>query len=135
MDVEGFKGVWHGVSTVEGRLCDTKQLADLVAAIFPGGSITGAPKRRSMQLIQNIEEQGRGFYTGSIGLLTPSGHLNMSILIRTLIHDEDGWSVSVGGGIVADSEADREIMETWEKVSVFNHILGNREPSDSEQAG
>jgi anthranilate/para-aminobenzoate synthase component I len=52
-----------------------------------------------------------------------------------LIHDEDGWSVSVGGGIVADSEADREIMETWEKVSVFNHILGNREPSDSEQAG
>ena len=135
MDVEGFKGVWHGVSTVEGRLCDDKELADLVAAIFPGGSITGAPKRRSMQLIQDIEEQARGFYTGSIGLLTPSGRLSMSILIRTLIHDEDGWSVSVGGGIVADSEAEREIMETWEKVSVFNHILGNRELSDTEQAG
>ena len=58
----------------------------------------------------------------------------MSILIRTLIHDEDGWSVSVGGGIVSDSEADREITETWEKVSVFNQILGNLNPQDNEQA-
>lgn len=135
MDVQGFRGVWHGVSTVEGRLCENQTLADLVAAVFPGGSITGAPKRRSMEIIQNIEEQARGFYTGSIGLLTPSGRLSMSILIRTLIHDEDGWSVSVGGGIVADSEADREIIETWEKVSVFNQILGNQDPDASEQAG
>jgi anthranilate/para-aminobenzoate synthase component I len=52
-----------------------------------------------------------------------------------LIHDEDGWSVSVGGGIVADSEAEREIMETWEKVSVFNQILGNADPESCEQAG
>jgi anthranilate/para-aminobenzoate synthase component I len=135
MDVQGFRGVWHGVSTVEGRLCENQSLADLVAAVFPGGSITGAPKRRSMEIIQNIEEQARGFYTGSIGLLTPSGRLSMSILIRTLIHDEDGWSVSVGGGIVADSEADREIIETWEKVSVFNQILGNQDPDTNEQAG
>jgi para-aminobenzoate synthetase/4-amino-4-deoxychorismate lyase len=135
MDVQGFRGVWHGVSTVEGRLCEHQTLADLVAAVFPGGSITGAPKRRSMEIIRDIEKQSRGFYTGSIGLLTPSGRLSMSILIRTLIHDEDGWSVSVGGGIVADSEAEREIVETWEKVSVFNQILGNEDPEDCEQAG
>jgi len=134
MRVEGFRGVWHGVSTIEGRLCEEQTLADLVAAVFPGGSITGAPKRRSMQIIQNIEQEPRGFYTGSIGLLTPNGRLSMSILIRTLIHDEDGWSVSVGGGIVSDSEADREITETWEKVSVFNQILGNLNPQDNEQA-
>ena len=58
----------------------------------------------------------------------------MSILIRTLIHDEDGWSVSVGGGIVSDSQADREIIETWEKVAVFNQILGNKSDTGEEQA-
>ena len=134
MNIEGFRGVWHGISTVEGRLCQNQTLADLVSALFPGGSITGAPKRRSMELIQQIEQEPRGFYTGSIGLLTPHGRLSMSILIRTLIHDEDGWSVSVGGGIVSDSEAGREILETWEKVSVFNQILGNTSDTNEEQA-
>lgn len=134
MNIEGFRGVWHGISTVEGRLCQNQTLADLVAALFPGGSITGAPKRRSMELIQEIEEEPRGFYTGSIGLLTPQGRLSMSILIRTLIHDEDGWSVSVGGGIVSDSQAEREIVETWEKVAVFNQILGNKSDTGEEQA-
>ena len=135
MNIEGFRGVWHGISTVEGRLCEHQKLSDLVSALFPGGSITGAPKRRSMELIQEIEQEPRGFYTGSIGLLTPNGRLSMSILIRTLIHDSDGWSVSVGGGIVADSEAEREILETWEKVSVFNSILGNKSEADAEQVG
>lgn len=123
MRIEGFRGVWHGISTVVGRLENKYQLGDLVAAVFPGGSITGAPKRSAMKIIRNLEQESRGFYTGSIGLLTPTGRLSMSILIRTLIRDSAGWSLSVGGGIVADSTWEREIAETWEKVSVFQQVL------------
>ena len=124
MDIEGYRGVWHGVSMVEGRLRSDLEVVDAVEAIFPGGSITGAPKRRAMQIIHALEQDPRGFYTGSIGLLTPTGRLSMSILIRTLIHDDEGWSLSVGGGIVTDSVPEREIAETWEKVRVFERMLG-----------
>ena len=77
-----------------------------------------------MQIIHDLEQDPRGFYTGSIGLMTPTGRLSMSILIRTLIHDSEGWSLSVGGGIVTDSVPEREIVETWEKVRVFERMLG-----------
>ena len=123
MGLEGYKGVWHGVSTVEGKLRPEMELSDGIRSLFPGGSITGAPKRRSMELIQEIEKEPRGFYTGSIGLITPQGYANVSILIRTLIKDDNGWGVSVGGGIVWDSNSEREITETWEKVSVFQSAL------------
>ena len=126
MHIEGYRGVWHGVSMIEGRLQPDLDVVDAVQALFPGGSITGAPKRRAMQIIDELEQDPRGFYTGSIGLITPTGRLSMSILIRTLVRDAEGWSLSVGGGIVTDSHPEREIDETWEKVRVFERILGQR---------
>ena len=123
MTAEPYRGVWHGVSTVEARLAKHTSLGALAEAVFPGGSITGAPKRRAVALLQDIESEARGFYTGSLGYITPDGHMSLSILIRTLVHDARGWSLSVGGGIVADSTATREIAETWEKADVFRRLL------------
>ncbi|MEE8410805.1 MAG: anthranilate synthase component I family protein [Myxococcota bacterium] len=129
MHLEAFRGVWHGVTCVEARLAAERSAGELVAALFPGGSITGAPKRRAMQIIDELEGEARGFYTGSLGLVTPDGRVSLSIMIRTLVRDADGWSVSVGGGIVADSTAEREIEETREKVEVFRRVLGRRAAS------
>jgi len=126
MTVCGYDGVWHGVSCVSAQLQQRQRLSDLVAAVFPGGSITGAPKRRAMQIIDEIEGEARGFYTGSVALLAPSGRLSMSILIRTLVRaaceeqDHGAWSISVGGGIVAESQAQREIDETCEKLAFLS---------------
>jgi anthranilate/para-aminobenzoate synthase component I len=121
---EPYKGVWHCVSTVQGELKPDASQGDLVTALFPGGSITGAPKRRAVELLTDIEVEPRGAYTGSLALIGADGSLSMSLLIRTLVHDNEGWSLNVGGGIVADSRAEREIAETWEKVSVFQRVLG-----------
>lgn len=123
MHLEAFRGVWHGVSTVSAVLSPTATLGQLGASLFPGGSITGAPKRRAMQIIDDLEQEPRGFYTGSVALLAPAGKLSMSILIRTLVRDTAGWSLTVGGGIVADSRPQREIDETWEKAAVFQELL------------
>ena len=123
MQAEPFRGLWHGVSTVEGVLAPQHSPGALLQTVFPGGSITGAPKRRAMQIIRSIEEEARGFYTGSICVIWPDGRLSASILIRTLVHDQRGWSLSVGGGIVADSIPQREVAETWHKVGVFREVL------------
>ena len=123
MTAEPFRGVWHGVSMVQAQLAKPASLGSLAGAVFPGGSITGAPKRRAVALLQDIEGEARGFYTGSLGYITPNGQMALSILIRTLVHDARGWSLSVGGGIVADSTAPREIAETWEKAEVFRQLL------------
>ena len=128
MDVEGYHGVWHGVSTAEGLLPNDRSTGELIAALFPGGSITGAPKRRAVDIIHTLEGESRGFYTGSIGLITPRGRLSVSILIRTLVRDADGWSLSVGGGIVADSDPQRELLETEEKIQVFREVLAASRP-------
>ncbi|MEM6732304.1 MAG: anthranilate synthase component I family protein, partial [Myxococcota bacterium] len=135
MDVEGYRGVWHGVSRVQGRLREDATLGDAVAAVFPGGSITGAPKRRSVEVLDRIEREGRGFYTGSIGLLGPAGELSMSILIRTLVRDDRGWSIGVGGGIVADSVPSNEVEEARTKIRVFEDVLGGRVSVPAEPSG
>ena len=119
MGIEGYRGVWHGVSEVQGRLAANQSPGSLLESLFPGGSITGAPKRRAMEIIRELEAGPRGAYTGSIALVAPNGDISCSILIRTLVADAEGWSLNVGGGIVADSRPEREIQETWEKVSVF----------------
>ena len=124
MAAQPYRGVWHAESAVRGTLGAAYTLGQLVLALFPGGSITGAPKRRAMQIIAALEGAGRGFYTGSLALVAPSGRLSMSILIRTLVRDACGWQLAVGGGIVADSTATRELAETWEKAGVFMQILG-----------
>ncbi|WP_036107298.1 aminodeoxychorismate synthase component 1 [Mangrovibacter sp. MFB070] len=119
--VEPFPAVHHLVSTITARLPDDKRACDLLRACFPGGSITGAPKIRAMEIIESLEPQRRNAWCGSIGYLSFCGSMDTSITIRTLTAEQGYLYCSAGGGIVADSEADAEYQETFDKVS---RILG-----------
>lgn len=116
-EIERFETVQHLVSTVVGRLCDDRDVWDLLAACFPGGSITGAPKIRAMEIIAELEPTVRGAYCGSLFYCGPRGDFDSSILIRTFTV-RGGWvQFPVGGGIVADSDAEQEYHETLHKAS------------------
>ncbi|MDP7114611.1 MAG: chorismate-binding protein, partial [Myxococcota bacterium] len=106
----------HLVATVRGTLRQEADRIDLLRATFPGGSITGAPKIRAMEIIDELEPHVRGPYTGAIGYLGFDGRVDLNVAIRTLVH-RDGWcSFHVGGGIVADSEPEAEYQETLDKA-------------------
>jgi para-aminobenzoate synthetase component 1 len=111
--------VHHLVSTVRGVLRPDVGLAALLAATFPGGSITGAPKRRAMQIIDELEPVPRGLYTGATGWLGAAGDLDLAIAIRTALVRGGRLTVSVGGGIVADSVPAAELAETEVKAAAF----------------
>ncbi len=119
--VEPFPAVHHLVSTITARLPDDKHACDLLRACFPGGSITGAPKIRAMEIIESLEPNRRNAWCGSIGYLSFCGSMDTSITIRTLTAEQGYLHCSAGGGIVAESEADAEYQETFDKVS---RILG-----------
>ena len=113
--VESFASVHHLVATVTGILGPDVDVVDLLRATFPGGSITGAPKVRAMEIIDELERHVRGPYTGAIGYLGFDGRTDLNVAIRTLVH-RDGWcGFQVGGGIVADSEPEAEYQETLDK--------------------
>jgi para-aminobenzoate synthetase component 1 len=114
--LEQYRTVHHLVSTVEGRLAEGKDAADLLAATFPGGSITGAPKVRAMEIIAELEPSRRGIYCGSIGYWSVTGALDTSIVIRTLLAAGGKLFFSAGGGIVADSDPEQEYQETLDKA-------------------
>jgi len=114
----------HMVSEVRGRLRAGTSLAALVRATFPGGSISGAPKVRAMQLIEELEPAPRGFYTGAIGWTEMDGRSRFSIAIRTAVLDGAGLTFWAGGGIVADSDAEREYEETLLKAESLFRALG-----------
>ncbi|MEP1897135.1 aminodeoxychorismate synthase component I [Alloalcanivorax venustensis] len=115
-ELRRFSNVQHLVSTVRGRLRDgVAPLAALISA-FPGGSITGAPKKRAMQIIQELEPAPRGAYCGSLFWQDDQGHFDSNILIRTLQTDGDRLYCHGGGGIVFDSDPDDEYAESWFKV-------------------
>jgi len=111
--------VHHLVSEVRCRLRDGWTLPGLLAAMFPGGSITGAPKRRTAEIIAALEERPRGLYCGAIVVLAPDG-LRCSIPIRTGELDANGLCVQSGGGIVIDSDPEAERLESWAKVRAFD---------------
>jgi len=115
-EVENYQYVQHLVSAVTGELSAGKTVFDLITASFPGGSITGAPKVRAMEIIAALEPHARGAYCGSLGYLTPDGHLDLSILIRTITAGGGWWQMPVGGGIVAQSDPADEYAETWHKA-------------------
>ncbi|MFN8543710.1 MAG: aminodeoxychorismate synthase component I [Candidatus Binatia bacterium] len=122
--VETHPTVHHLVSTVTGRLRDDVGLAELLAATFPGGSITGAPKRRAMEVIAELEPWPRSFYTGALGLIDPRGDLELGLPIRTaIVRDGVVWW-HAGGGIVVDSDAERELAEAWLKTAALRLALG-----------
>jgi para-aminobenzoate synthetase component 1 len=116
--------VFHMVSTVHGRLRPDIGLSALLEATFPGGSITGAPKRRAMQIIDELEPAARGPYTGATGWLGAAGDLDLAIAIRTAAVRGGRLSLSVGGGIVADSTPEGELAETDVKARAFAALCG-----------
>ncbi len=114
--VESYQYVHHLVSQVCGRLRPEKDALDLLKACFPGGSVTGAPKIRAMEIIAELERGQRGPYCGSLGWIGFDGAMDTSILIRTMVLGAGWLQFHVGGGIVADSDPQREYQETWHKA-------------------
>ena len=119
MAVERFSRVMHIVSTVEGDLAEGRTALDALAATFPAGTVTGAPKRRAMEIIAEEEQHARGPYAGAVGYLTFSGDLDFCITIRTAVVADGVASVQAGAGIVADSDPDREFDETRAKAAAL----------------
>ncbi|MUL16148.1 aminodeoxychorismate synthase component I [Aliivibrio fischeri] len=122
-DIESFPAVHHLVSTITGELNTEYSATDLLKASFPGGSITGAPKIRAMEIIEELEPHRRNLYCGSIGYISRCGTMDTSITIRTLIAYEGSLYASAGGGIVADSQVELEYEETLHKLSKILPIL------------
>lgn len=115
-ELETYQFVQHLVSAVKGTLATAKTAIALVRAAFPGGSITGAPKIRAMEIIAELEPTARGAYCGSLGYFGFDGSMDLSILIRTITASRGWWQFPVGGGIVAQSSPEREYEETWHKA-------------------
>jgi len=122
-DVESFATVHHLVSTVKGELADGQHAVDLLRNCFPGGSITGAPKIRSMEIIEELEPNRRGIYCGSIGYIGFDGNMDTNIAIRTLVHSEDTIRFWAGGGIVNDSVMEDEYQESFDKAAALLSLL------------
>lgn len=114
--LEKLEHVHHLVSTIKGTMRDDVSHLDALAACFPGGSITGAPKKRATEIITELEPCARGLYTGAIGYLGFNGESQFNIAIRTLIHEKGKLAYHVGAGIVADSEPEAEFEETEHKA-------------------
>ena len=121
--LETYPTVFHLTSTVRGRLCEGKSRIDLLKATFPGGSITGAPKVRAMEIIDELEPTRRSLYTGSIGYLSFSGEMDLNIVIRTFLVKGRRAYFQVGGGIVYDSEPEAEYEETLDKAKALIQAL------------
>ncbi|WP_038038748.1 MULTISPECIES: aminodeoxychorismate synthase component I [unclassified Thioalkalivibrio] len=121
--VEGFSNVHHLVSTVTGKLNDDQDAIGLLRACFPGGSITGAPKIRAMQIIEELEPQRRGLYCGSIGYIGYEGQMDVNIAIRTMIYNQGEIRCWAGGGIVFDSTEAAEFQETLDKATAMLSVL------------
>jgi len=124
MTVESYAHVHHIVSNVRGRLRRDKSPIDALRAVFPGGTITGVPKVRCMQIIAELEGEGRGAYTGTMGYLNLDGSCDFNILIRTMVHRGTELRFRAGGGIVADSMPERELEETRAKARGLLRALG-----------
>ena len=116
MVLESYAHVHHIVSNVRGRLRDNSSPGEVIRAVFPGGTITGCPKVRCMEIIAELEQQARGAYTGSMGYINCDGSMDLNILIRSMISSGDHLQIRAGAGIVADSDAHAELDETRAKA-------------------
>ena len=126
--IDRYSEVMHLVSDVTGRLRPDETLADAIAAVFPGGTITGAPKPKTMAIIDELEATRRGPYTGSVGIFGFDGRATLNIVIRTLVRHDDEYHLRVGAGIVHDSDPYREYDETLDKaralITAVDEALG-----------
>jgi len=130
MVVESYEHVHHIVSNVRGRLRSDVTPVDVIRAVFPGGTITGCPKVRCMEIIAELEQRGRSFYTGSIGYLGLDGSMDLNILIRSMLVQGRQISFRTGAGIVADSKPKNEVAETEDKARGLLRALG---PAQAEE--
>lgn len=124
--LEIYPSVHHLVSTVTGRLTEDAKAVDLLRATFPGGSITGAPKVRAMEIIAELERMPRGPYCGNMGYIGFDGDMDLNILIRTILIANGAVTFQAGGGIVADSNPEQEYLETLHKVGLMFRVLNGR---------
>lgn len=121
--IESYATVHHLVSTVTGELAANQHALDLLKSCFPGGSITGAPKIRAMEIIEELEPNRRGVYCGSVGYIGFNGNMDTNIAIRTLVHSNHTIRFWVGGGIVNDSVVDDEYQECFDKAAALLKVL------------
>ena len=121
--IESYATVFHLVSTIEGQLRKECGPMDLIRAAFPGGSITGAPKIRAMEIIDELEHDRRGLYTGSIGYLSLDGSCDLNIVIRTAVRQNGVYTLGVGGGITCESDLEFEYEETLQKAHALLEAL------------
>ncbi|MBI3381921.1 MAG: anthranilate synthase component I family protein [Aquabacterium sp.] len=126
MGIEEYSHVWHMVSTTRGKLDVKKDKYDVIAASFPAGTMTGTPKIRAMEIIQENEDSDRGLYAGAVGVLGVGvNKINTALCIRTAVHRNGIYSLRASAGIVADSEPDREYLETLHKMgAVYRAVTG-----------
>nr|WP_276510530.1 anthranilate synthase component I family protein [Pseudoclavibacter helvolus] len=122
MAVESYATVHQLVTTVRGSAPGVPPL-DVVRALFPGGSMTGAPKLRSVELLRDIERRDRGVYAGALGVLGADGSTELSIVIRTAVRDARGWSIGAGGAIVLASDPEAETLEVELKASALRRAF------------
>jgi para-aminobenzoate synthetase component 1 len=122
-EVESFASVHHLVSTVQGKLQSGRDALDVLRVCFPGGSITGAPKQRAMEIIEQLEPHRRGVYCGAIGYVGHDGNMDTNIAIRTLVYSNQEIRCWAGGGIVADSTCAAEYQETLDKAAALLELL------------
>ena len=122
-EIESYANVHHMVSTVEGRLAPGRDALHVLQDCFPGGSVTGAPKHRAMQIIDQLEPDSRGIYCGAIGYVGFDGNMDSNIVIRTLVYSGGEIRCWAGGGIVADSQVDSEYQETLDKAAAMLKLL------------
>jgi len=123
MSIESYQHVHHIVSNVTGECQPDTNPVDVIKAVFPGGTITGCPKVRCMEILASLEQTGRGAYTGSIGYINRNGDMDMNILIRTLVQTGQNVTFRAGGGIVVDSKPDHELEETRAKAKGMINAL------------
>ncbi|MFP4085291.1 MAG: anthranilate synthase component I [Desulfobacteraceae bacterium] len=133
MEVERYSHVMHLVSNVEGRLKPELDCFDLFTAVFPAGTVSGAPKVRAMEIIHELEPGPRGSYAGAVGYFGLNGNMDLCITIRTMTIIKDTVSVQVGAGIVADSTPEGEYQETVRKATAMFAALENAQRSHSPQ--
>lgn len=125
MAVERYATVHQLVSTVTGRLQNNADCIDCIKACFPGGSMTGAPKLRTMKILENIENEARGIYSGSLGYISTTGVTDLNIVIRTIILQKNKFSIGIGGGVLYDSNPQKEFEETMLKAKASLYALQN----------
>ena len=125
MVVESYSHVHHIVSNIKGTLKKDVNPGEIISAVFPGGTITGCPKIRCIEILGDLEKVGRGPYTGSFGYINHNGNLDFNILIRSLIRENNKLFLRAGGGIVADSIPEKETLETEAKANAMLKALKN----------